>query len=56
MPFRFCRSFRIAPGFRRSIGTGGISTSLGGRGARVSFGRSRATATTVSAIDTTYAR
>ena len=32
MPFRFRRSLRIAPGVRLNIGTGGISTSVGGRG------------------------
>jgi hypothetical protein len=39
MPFRFRRSIRIAPGIWLNIGKRGLSTSLGGRGARVMVGR-----------------
>jgi hypothetical protein len=39
VPFRFRRSIRIAPGIRLNISRrGGLSISIGGRGARVSIG------------------
>jgi hypothetical protein len=50
MPFRFRHSFRLAPGIRLNIGKRGLSTSLGGLGARVMVGRN--TTATVSAPGT----
>ena len=38
-PFRFRHSIRLAPGIRLNIGKRGLSTSLGGRVARVTAGR-----------------
>ena len=46
-PFRFRHSFRLAAGIRLNVGKRGLSTSLGGRGARVAVGRN--TRATVSA-------
>lgn len=45
MPFRFRRSVRIGPGLRLNLGRRGVSASVGGRGGRISLGRSRARAT-----------
>ena len=49
-PFRFRHSIRLAPGIRLNIGKRGLSTSLGGRVARVTAGRN--TRATVSAPGT----
>ena len=49
-PFRFRHSIRLAPGIRLNIGKRGLSTSLGGRVARVTVGRN--TRATVSAPGT----
>jgi hypothetical protein len=38
MPLRFRRSLRLARGVRLNIGTGGVSTSVGGRGGRITVG------------------
>ena len=38
-PFHFRHSIRLAPGIRLNIGKRGLSTSLGGRVARVTAGR-----------------
>jgi hypothetical protein len=38
MPFRFRRSFRIAPGILLNVGKRGVSTSIGGGGAHVTVG------------------
>lgn len=46
MPIRFRRGIRIAPGIRLNIGKGGASTSVGARGAHVTFGHGQ-TRTTV---------
>jgi len=45
MPFRFRRSFRIAPGVRLNLSKRGLSTSVGGRGAHVTVGHGRTRAT-----------
>jgi hypothetical protein len=45
VPFRFRRSFRLAPGIRLNIGRGGVSTSIGERGAHVTVGHGRTRAT-----------
>lgn len=39
MGFRFSRRIRIAPGIRLNLSKSGISTSIGGRGAWLTFGR-----------------
>jgi Protein of unknown function (DUF4236) len=41
MGFRFQRRIRILPGIRLNISWSGASTSLGVRGAHVTFGRGR---------------
>jgi hypothetical protein len=46
MGFRFRRSIRIIPGIRLNFSKGGVSTSVGGRGATINFGK-RGTKTTV---------
>jgi Protein of unknown function (DUF4236) len=46
--FSFRRSIRLAPGVRLNLGKRGLSTSLGGRGARVTV-RLRNTRATASA-------
>ena len=46
MPIRFRHSIRIVPGVRLNIGKGGVSTSLGERGAHVTVGHGH-TRTTV---------
>lgn len=45
MGFRFRRSIKLLPGVRLNFSTGGVSTSLGGRGATVNIGRRGARAT-----------
>lgn len=42
---RFRRSVRILPGVRVNVGKTGISTSIGGRGARVTLGHGHTRAT-----------
>jgi hypothetical protein len=49
-PFRFRHSIRLAPGIWLNLGKGGMSSSLGGRGAHVTVGRN--TRATVSAPGT----
>lgn len=39
MPFRFRKSFKIAPGFRINLSKSGISTSIGKRGASVNLSK-----------------
>ena len=39
MPFRFRRTFKIAPGLRIHLSKGGVSTSIGTHGASVNFGK-----------------
>ena len=39
MGFRFSRRIRIAPGIRLNLSKSGVSTSIGGRGAWLTFGR-----------------
>ncbi len=39
MPIRFRRTFRILPGVRLNVSKHGISTSVGGRGAHLTFNR-----------------
>lgn len=39
MAIRFRRSFKVAPGVRVNISKGGVSTSIGPRGAKVTLGR-----------------
>ena len=39
MGFRFRRSVKIAPGIRLNLSKGGVSTSLGGRGATVNVSK-----------------
>lgn len=46
MAIRFRRSIKIAPGVRLNISKSGVSTSIGGRGARVTMGHGK-TRTTV---------
>jgi Protein of unknown function (DUF4236) len=46
MGFRFCRSFKIAPGFRLNFSKTGVSTSVGRRGLWFTIG-ARGTRTTV---------
>ncbi len=46
MPFRFRRTIRIAPGIRLNLGKHGVSTSVGERGAHLTFGHGH-TRTTV---------
>ncbi|HMN14960.1 MAG TPA: DUF4236 domain-containing protein [Bellilinea sp.] len=41
MPFRFRKSFRIAPGVKVNLSKTGTSLSLGGKGASVNIGRKR---------------
>ena len=41
MGFRFSRRIRIAPGIRLNLSKSGISTSIGTRGAWMTFGRGR---------------
>lgn len=41
MPFRFRKSFRIAPGVKINLSKTGTSLSLGGKGASVNIGRKR---------------
>jgi hypothetical protein len=38
MGFRFYRRVRIVPGVTLNLSKGGVSTSIGGRGAHVTFG------------------
>ena len=38
MAFRFQRRIKIAPGVRLNVSKSGVSTSVGTRGARVTFG------------------
>jgi hypothetical protein len=45
MGFRFNRRIRILPGLRLNLSKGGVSTSIGGRGAWLTFGRGRRRAT-----------
>lgn len=39
MPFRFRKSFKVAPGVRLNVGKKGISGTVGKRGANVSIGK-----------------
>jgi hypothetical protein len=39
MGLRFRRSFKLAPGIRMNLGSGGVSWSVGPRGAKVNFSR-----------------
>jgi len=39
MGFRFSRRIRVAPGIRLNLSKSGVSTSVGGRGAWLTFGR-----------------
>ena len=41
MGFRFQRRVKILPGVRVNISKGGVSTSLGTRGARITLGRGK---------------
>jgi Protein of unknown function (DUF4236) len=41
MPFRFRRSFKIAPGIRLNLSKLGVSTSIGERGAHVTIGHGK---------------
>jgi hypothetical protein len=46
MGFRFRRTFRLLPGLRLNVSKSGVSTSIGTRGAWLTFGR-KGTRTTV---------
>lgn len=45
MPFRFRKSFKVAPGVRLNLSKSGVSTSLGGRGATLNLSKRGAKAT-----------
>lgn len=45
MPFRFRRSFKVAPGVRLNVGKKGVSTSVGVRGAHVTVGHGKVRST-----------
>lgn len=51
MAFRFQRRIKIAPGVTINLSKGGVSTSVGVKGARVTLGRGK-TRTTVGAPGT----
>src|SRR5688500_7327902 len=46
MPFRFCKSFKIAKGLKINLSKSGVSTTIGGRGASVNISK-HGTRTTV---------
>jgi hypothetical protein len=51
MGLRFYRRFRILPGLRLNLLRSGVSTSIGGRGHWLTFGK-RGTRATLSALGT----
>jgi hypothetical protein len=45
MGFRFCRRIKLFPGLWLNASKSGISTSVGGHGATVNFGKGKTTTT-----------
>jgi hypothetical protein len=39
MPFKFRKSYKIAPGVRLNVGKKGMSTSIGGKGSTINVGK-----------------